>query len=126
MTLNIEEIGRVAHDYANGTMPLRSEMPLVDLDDAELEILEGYIHELRKIGVDPTDESLQETLNGYPYNMEDAILVLLKHAEKLQEQHQATYLFIKALREGWKPNQQTGDEEIDRLVETGDPSKSDA
>lgn len=70
-----------------------------------------YVEELQSIGVLLESEALQDTLNGYPQNMEAAIQAVLQYADRLREkdqalkdQYHATNCLTKALREGWQPH----------------------
>lgn len=88
-------------------------MPAVDLDEATFEVFANYVEELQSIGVLLQSEALQDTLNGYPQNMEAAIQAVLEYVDRLrekdqafQDQYHATNCLTKALREGWQPHRQ--------------------
>lgn len=90
---------------------LREELaPEADLDDSQLELFAQYVDQIRSIGVDLTNERLQQALSGYPENLESAIETLLEFAAHLRAQkkdfeneYHATNYLAKAMREAWKP-----------------------
>lgn len=81
------------------------------MNDATFEVFVEYVEELQAIGVLLENEALQDTLNGYPQNIEAAIEAVLEYADRLREkdralkdQYHATNCLVKALREGWQPH----------------------
>lgn len=117
MNWNIAEISRTARKFYQAQHQSESErlrlelMPSVDLDDETFEVFADYVEELQSIGVLLESETLQDTLNGYPQNIEAAIEAVLEYADRLheknqafQDQYHATRCLTKALREGWEPH----------------------
>lgn len=116
MSYRIQEIDRAvreAYYLKSRAAAIRDRlMPDLDLDEAQLELFAQYVAALEGIEVNFQDESLQDTLNAYPDNMEAAIQAVLEYAQVLRQKHQdfldqyhATNCLTKALREGWKPHQ---------------------
>ena len=116
MGWSIAEISRGVRKFYNRE-PSEAErlrlnlMPAVDLDEATFEVFAEYVEELQAIGVLLENEALQDTLNGYPQNIEAAIEAVLQYADRLreknqafQDQYHATRCLTKALREGWEPH----------------------
>ncbi|MBE9124811.1 MULTISPECIES: hypothetical protein [unclassified Coleofasciculus] len=77
-------------------------MDLLALDPSQVDIILKYQPQLETLGVNLEDESLQETINGYPYNLESAIQAFIEFSAKGKLEKPNLYL-IKALRNGWKP-----------------------
>jgi len=86
-------------------------MHLLELDEDEMEVFWAYWGQLKEIGVDATAEYLQESLNGNPHNMENAILALLQYnsrpGHQWRDQYHPTRFLAKALREAWEPSRST-------------------
>ncbi len=103
--MRISEISRLVHEYNLAQAPRRPSMPLLELDDSEMEVFWCYWGQLEEIGVDATNEYLQEALNGNPGNIESAIFCLLEYSKRygFNDQYHPTNFLAKALREGWKP-----------------------
>ncbi len=115
--MNVWEISRLLREYnqrsqteSSATLnhPNRPSMPLLELDEDEMEIFWVYWEQLKEIGVDPTEDYLQEALNGNIRNIEDAILAIIQYSSRPghrwgDESHPTRFL-AKALREGWKPS----------------------
>ena len=107
--MNAWEISRSLREYNTQSQPHpnRPKMPLVELDEDEMEVFWAYWEQLSKIGVDLNEDYLQEALNGNPHNMEDAILSLIMYDSRAGHQwgneYHPTRFLAKALREGWKP-----------------------
>jgi len=117
MKWSIAEISRTARKFYHPQPQSKVErlrlelMPAIDLDDETFEVFADYVEELQSIGVLLESEALQDTLNGYPQNIEAAIEAVLEYADRLrekdqafQDQYHATRCLVKALREGWQPN----------------------
>jgi hypothetical protein len=119
MNWNIAEISRTARKFYHAQHQSEAErlrlelMPAVDLDEATFAVFADYVEELQSIGVLLESEALQDTLNGYPQNIEAAIEAVLEYVDRLHEKDQAfqdryhaTNCLTKALREGWQPSRQ--------------------
>ncbi|GEM_PF-6524968 len=117
MRWSIAEISRTARKLSRPQPQSEAErlrlelMPAVDLDEETFEVFAKYVEELQSIGVLLESEALQDTLNGYPQNIEAAIEAVLEYADRLREkdqalkdQYHATNCLTKALREGWQPH----------------------
>ncbi len=107
--MNAWEISRLVREHNQQSRPDRPSMPLLELDEYEMEVFWDYWEQLKEIGVDPTEDYLQEALNGNPRNIEDAILALIQYhnrpGHQWGDQYHSTRFLAKALREGWKPIQ---------------------
>lgn len=107
--MNAWEISKRLREYNTRALhPDRPKMHLVELDEDEMEVFWAYWARLKEIGVDATEDYLQEALNGNPHNMEDAILALLQYKSRpghiWRDEYHPTRFLAKALREGWKPS----------------------
>ncbi len=108
LMMNTWEISRSFREDNTLSHSNRPSMPLLELDEDEMEVFWNYWEQLKEIGVDPTDDEFQETLNGNIRNIEDAILALIQYDSRPghrwgDKSHPTTFL-VKALREGWKPS----------------------
>jgi hypothetical protein len=106
--MNTWEISRSFREDNTLSHSNRPSMPLLELDEDEMEVFWNYWEQLKEIGVDPTDDHLQEALNGNIRNIEDAIRALIQYDSRPghrwgDKSHPTTFL-VKALREGWKPS----------------------
>lgn len=106
--MNAWEISRRIREYNEQSHPNRPKMPLVELDEYEMEIFWAYWEILKEIGVDAIEDYLQEALNCNPPNMENAILALIEYnnrpGHEWNDEYHPTRFLAKALREGWKPH----------------------
>ena len=107
--MNAWEISKRLREYNTRSHPNRPQMPLLELDEDEMEVFWNYWEQLKEIGVDVTEDYLQEALNSNPCNMENAIRVLLEYNSKPRhtwgDEYHPTRFLAKALRDGWKPSQ---------------------
>lgn len=92
-------------EYYQEIKPRYPYLHFVSLDEATIELYWSYGGQLEDLGMDMLDDTLQQVLNGHPFNLESAILATLQYGNKhpFQSQGHATNFLIKALREGWKP-----------------------
>ncbi len=83
----------------------------VDVDEEFLEVLTSYVDLLVAIGIDLSDRSLQQAIEGNINHLESACRAVIGYAgwlafsgRRFQSEFQATYYLFKALTDHWQPH----------------------
>jgi hypothetical protein len=106
MRINSEEIARTLRELKQTPeQRILRQLELLELDEFEVESLAFHWQTLCSLGVNFASHRVQETINAHSYNLEGAILYVIDVNSRLglHDEHHATNLFVKALREGLKP-----------------------
>ncbi len=109
MAFNAEQIAYdLRAEHRSLETKILANLDLVELDEFEIESLAPHWEELCALGVGLHTDKVQLTINGYPQNLESAILYVLdlQAREPFNDPAHATRTFVKALTEGWKPSKQ--------------------
>lgn len=105
MQINSEEIARTLRELKQAPeQRILRQLDLLELDEFEAESLVFHWQTLCSLGVNFASYRVQEIINAHPYNLEGAILYVINVNSRLglHDEHHATNLFVKALREGLK------------------------